>query len=150
MLSEWTDSAAAGLILVVPSLTLVGSSVLSCLDTDRGRAFELALLVDLLYRSLAVMGTLMSEVIDTGLPDIEMTTRLWEYLNGNVSIDADACYLLLRQTHRLENISTGNVYVSMFWDVGYLTYGDGNSYTALGASQWTCRVFQRLPTLMLV
>jgi len=86
MLSEWTDSAAAGLILVVPSLTLVGSSVLSCLDTDRGRAFELALLVDLLYRSLAVMGTLMSEVIDTGLPDIEMTTRLWEYLNGNVSI----------------------------------------------------------------
>lgn len=67
-----------------------------------------------------------------------------------MSIDADACYLLLRQTHRLENISTGNVYVSMFWDVGYLTYGDGNSYTALGASQWTCRVFQRLPTLMLV
>lgn len=70
----------------MPSLTLVGISLLSCLDTDRGQAFEPALLLDLPYRSLAVMGIPMSEVIDTGLPGIEMTTRPWEYLNGNLSI----------------------------------------------------------------
>lgn len=70
----------------MPSLTLVGSSLLSCLDTDRGQAFETALLLDLLHCSLAVMGISMSEVIDTGLPGIEMTTRPCEYLNDNLSI----------------------------------------------------------------